>query len=335
MSHPDIAGKDAAPVRPAPPGAALLTLRSDELEVTLLPGKGADIYSIVDRSTGIDVLFKSPWGWRDPRSLPGGTDSKVDWLARYPGGWQQLVPNAGEARVVDSVTRGFHGEAAVVPWTVLHGSDTAVRLTVDLTSAPLRLDRQVVLDGTSLSVTDAIRNLSPDPVEFMWVQHPVFGAPFVDEHARIDTGARVLISDAEAPGTVLPADAVFDFPHASDVDGGFVDLRVIPGQDAAREVFGVLTDFAGAWFSIISPTAGFGIRVDWDPDAYPHAWFWQECHASRGFPWFRRAYAIAVEPANVLPGSGRVGRWERGRSASLGGSESRVARVRFSRTPLP
>jgi hypothetical protein len=321
--------------RPAPPAAELLTLRSDVLEVALLPRKGADIYSIVDRLSGIDVLFKSPWGWRDPTSLPSGTDSKVDWLARYPGGWQQLVPNAGEARVVDSVTRGFHGEAAVVPWMLEHSSDSVARLTVDLTTAPLRLDRQVALEGPLLSVQDTIRNLSPDPVEFMWVQHPVFGAPFVDEHARIHTGACVFISDAEAPGTLLPANIVSAFPHASDLDGGSLDLRVVPGQDTAREVFGALADFADGWFSITSPTAGFAIRVDWDPGTYPYAWFWQECHATKGFPWFQRAYAIAVEPANVLPGSGRVGRWQRGHSEPLGGGESRVAQLRFSRTPLP
>ena len=189
----------------------------------------------------------------------------------------------------------------MVAWTLENASETTASLTVNLMTAPLRLHRQVSLDGPNLDVTDTVHNLSPDPVEFMWVQHPAFGAPFVDEHARIDTGASTFISDPAAPGTVLPADAVFDFPRATDITGAAVDLRVVPGEDEAREVFGALTDFEDTWFSITSPTAGFGVRMEWDPDAYPHAWFWQECHASKGFPWFRRAYAIAIEPANVLP----------------------------------
>lgn len=326
---------DARLERPEPPAIDTVILRSDELEIVLVPGKGADIYSIIDRASGIDVLFKTPWGWRDPRLLPSATDSQLDWLARYPGGWQQLMPNAGAARVVDSVTRGFHGEAAVVAWTVESASQTAASMAVNLMTAPLRLHRQISLDGPNLNITDTVHNLSPDPVEFMWVQHPAFGAPFADEHARIDTGARTFISDNAAPGTVLPADAVFDFPRATDITGTAVDLRVVPGEDEPREVFGALTDFEDTWFSITSPTAGFGVRLEWDPDAYPHAWFWQECHASKGFPWFRRAYAIAIEPANVLPGSGQIGRWERGRSTPLAGGQSRVAQLRLRRIPLP
>jgi hypothetical protein len=31
---------------------------------------------------------------------------------------------------------------------------------------------------------------------------------------------------------------------------------------------------------------------------------WIEANAGSGWPWFRRLYAVAVEPANVLPGEG-------------------------------
>jgi len=39
-----------------------LALESDDLRVTVLPEKGADIYEFVDLATGTDVLFKGPWG---------------------------------------------------------------------------------------------------------------------------------------------------------------------------------------------------------------------------------------------------------------------------------
>ena len=41
---------------------AAIELENDRLRVTLLPEKGCDILELIDRSTGIDVLFKAPWG---------------------------------------------------------------------------------------------------------------------------------------------------------------------------------------------------------------------------------------------------------------------------------
>jgi hypothetical protein len=61
------------------------------------PDKGADGYSIVDSASGIDVLFKTPWGLREQVSVVGSGDSQQEWLARHPVGWQHLVPNSGAA----------------------------------------------------------------------------------------------------------------------------------------------------------------------------------------------------------------------------------------------
>jgi hypothetical protein len=264
-----------------PPSDATLVLRNEHLEVIVLPGKGADIYSVIDRQTGVDVLFRSPWGWRDPATVPSTGDSQVDWLARYPGGWQLLVPNAGPEREHDGVRRGFHGEAALVGWTVEARTADSTELTVDLVTAPLRLRRNLALDGRALVVTDQIRNTSPAPVPVMCVQHAAFGAPFVDGRCRIDTSARTVI-------TAAGYDEV-------------ADIHVVPGPEQRRSVFAGLTGFDDAWVSISSPAAGFGVRLNWDAGVLPHAWLWQEIHGVRGFPWFGRAYVVGVEPANVLP----------------------------------
>ena len=269
-------------VRPGPD--QLLTVRSDQLTVDLLPGKGADICSLLHRGTGVDVLWRTPWGWRDPRALPWTGDSQIDFLARYPGGWQQLVPNAGPARQQDGVELSYHGEAAVVPWRVVEQDDAHAVLDVQLLTAPLHLARHVVVDGAVLRVRDEIVNQSPDPVEVRWVQHPGFGAPFIDGAARIDTGATAFVTDAEAPGANLPPDQVQAWPVTTDRAGGPVDLRVVPGTGERRSVFGALTAFDAAWCTVTSPTTGLRLRMEWDAEVFPHAWFWQECHGSEGFP---------------------------------------------------
>jgi hypothetical protein len=98
--------------------------------------------------------------------------------------------------------------------------------------------------------------------------------------------------------------------------------------------FGCLTDFEAGWFSIDSPRAGFGIRMDWDTSVFPHAWFWQECNASDGYPWHRQAYVVAVEPANVIPGDPSRGCPARGIAPLLAPGQQWVSDLTFTRTPL-
>jgi hypothetical protein len=66
--------------------------------------------------------------------------------------------------------------------------------------------------GPDLRVRERVENLSDDPVEYAWVHHPAFGSPFIDEHARLEVSARLMVTDALAPGTLLPADEVLPFP---------------------------------------------------------------------------------------------------------------------------
>ncbi|MEV0408849.1 aldose 1-epimerase [Actinoallomurus sp. NPDC050550] len=311
-----------------------LVLRSDLLTVEVLPGKGADIVSFVDVASGVDVLFRSPWGRRDPARLPSTGDSRLDWLARYPGGWQQLVPNAGAPRVVDGVLRGYHGEAAVVGWDVESADQSRTSLSVQLVTAPLHLTRSLRLEGASLHVSDTVRNTSPDPVPVMWVQHPAFGAPFINERSTLTSGARGILTDADTPGNVLPPDIAAPFPATVGSDGSPLHLGELPGPGSGRALFAALTDFDSGWFAINSPSAGFGIRVDWDATAMPYAWFWQECNATSGFPWFRRAYVIAVEPANVLPGDPSPARPDRGSAPVLAPGASWNTELTVTRTEL-
>lgn len=295
--------------------SGMVVLRSSALEVHVWPGKGADLCALIDRRSGIDLLWRTPWTVGDLASIPSTGDSQTDWLARYPGGWQQLVPNAGPARVVAGVRQGYHGEAAIRPWEVLDLGADRVVLTVELLTAPVRLTRSIRIDGDTLVVDDDMVNLSDEALDVRWVQHPGFGAPFIDEHCVIETGAARFVSDAQAPGSVLAANRVSDWPFAPAADGSTVDLRRVPA--GRRSVFGALTGFDIGWFTITSPTTGLSLRMDWDAGVFPHAWFWQELHASAGFPWFRRAYVVAVEPANVLPGEGATAGLARGRAPLL------------------
>ncbi|WP_308466110.1 DUF4432 family protein [Rathayibacter soli] len=314
----------------------MITLRSDVFDVTLAPERGADIVQVLDRATEVPLFAVSPTGQvTAPRLSP--SDSMVQWLNGYPGGWQLLAPNAGPERTHEGVNQGYHGEAALAEWIVLGRSDTTATLATTLLTAPLRLERHVALEGHELIVTDTVTNLSPDPTTARLVQHPAFGSPFLDEHSYIVVSAATVVADADAPGSLAAIDAV---GRPSDVlAGGPVPNSIaLPGPGSAESLFAALTDFPenATNATFMSPSHGFGIRLSWDRTVYPNAWLWIEANAGPGWPWFRRMYAVAVEPANVLPGDGATtdGRERGGIGVRLAGGESLVSTVRLARVPL-
>jgi hypothetical protein len=272
-----------------------LTLASDDVELTVDLGRGADVISLIDRRTGIDVLFRTPWAERAEAVTRSGSllwheSSAAAWLESYAGGWQLLCPNAGGPTRRAGITHGFHGEAAVVPWTLVGNDATSARLHVKLHTTPLAIDRTLSLAGPVVAVHDVVRNLSPVAVEFDYQHHPAFGAPLLAPGAVIETGARTFAT--EAGSQTWPAEPAVD---------------CVPPADEPRALLGWLTDFDEPWVSLRNPDVDLGVAVRWDVEVMPHAWLWQELHATSDYPWFRRAYATAIEPSNTpAGGSGRT-----------------------------
>ncbi|MEU5851467.1 DUF4432 family protein [Saccharopolyspora shandongensis] len=303
-----------------------LRLASRDLMVGVLPAKGSDIVEIIDQRTGVDLMFRTPWAAWDTPS-PAAWDSRSRWLSTYRGGWQVLCPNAGPERAVNGALWGFHGEASVVPWQIVHAAETEVVLQTCLHTAPVSLRRHLSVDGAVLSVLEEVTNLSDREREVMWVHHPAFGAPLVAEGARLYTSARTLVADADAPGTVLAPDSVHTWPLVSGADGRTLDLSVLPGPASHREIFGCLTDFERPYLAVVNPELDLAVTVSWDAKVFPHAWLWQEFCATEDYPWFRRAYALAVEPASTMPGTGTVAGLRRGEPLRLAPHETRSAHL--------
>ena len=263
------------------PGATLI-LRNNDLQVTILPAKGADIYALADRRTGVDVLFKSPWGTRSPGPWPRAATSMERWVEAYPGGWQVLLPNGGDECVEQGVTWGYHGEAALVPWEVTGTGDTWATLETRLFTVPLRIEREFTLDGPVLRLAETVTNESAADLEVMWSHHPAFGAPFLDGGCLLSAGCRSVLADDEAPGTLLAPGSQHAWPHATTAAGDPLDLRRIPGPGEPRAVLAYLGDFTSGYFAITNPRLRLGVGLRWPLDPFGQAWLWQEVHVRRG-----------------------------------------------------
>lgn len=305
-----------------------IVVRSDELEVEIVPERGADIRQIIDRTSGMKFLAESPTSPGHPGIVPG--NSMMHWLNGYPGGWQFLCPNADDARLHDGVEQGYHGEAALVEWMPSQQSESSCDFETTLITAPLTLHRRVTVSGNLVEVTDSVTNLAPREVSVQLVQHPAFGPEFLGAGSYLSLDARVLISDARGPGTLLAADLV---TTPSALPPGLVPTSIaIPAAGSGQAVFAAFAEFGTAAATFVSPSAGASVRLEWDSSVYPYAWLWIEANSPGGWPWFERMYAVAVEPANVLPGTGTVGSYTRGTDGTaIAGGATLTATTRFVR----
>jgi hypothetical protein len=288
-----------------------ITIENELLSATVLIDKGADIYRLEHRLTGTDVLWKTPWGVREPGSgLISSPDSEVAWLEHYEGGWQELFPNGGNACTYKGVELPFHGEASMLPWTATvlraDADQVRVRFAVRLARSPFRLERiMIVRDGEPvLTLKEQVTNEGAESLDAMWSHHPAFGAPFLSPACLIDTDARTVWADPvfnQSPGARVQPGGRWPWPHAVRPDGTSIDLRHVP---ESGEVMAYLSDFATGWCAVTNPTLGFGVALAWPAHVFPFAWLWQEMHNTLGFPWYGSVYTMALEPASSAPGHG-------------------------------
>ena len=313
-----------------------LLVQNDLLAATILVDKGADIYELIYKPRGVDVLFKTPWGIKDQgRGVSSTFNSASAWLENYPGGWQGLFPNGGDPCTYKGVELNFHGEASTAAWEheiIEAGGDSAeVCLTARLYRSPFRVERtmRVEAGNPSLTLRERIINEGGEAMDYMWGHHPAYGAPFLSAACRIDIGARAFQADDGYVGLANPLEPGYSYTWPmAERDGETTDMSRVPGQDTPRDVFAYFQDFEAGWYGITNTELGFGIGLVWPTEVFPYAWFWQEMHASGGFPWYRSAYVMAIEPFSSYPGQGLVAVMDKtGTHRTLGPGESVEAKL--------
>ena len=299
-------------------GWEALQLANDHIEVVVIPAKGAEIWSVTDRRTGVDVLWKAPWALR-PHALSTATAgaSQTAWLDHYAGGWQVLFPNGGDAVTYRGADLGFHGEASVAPWTAaVVSQEGRIELATDLRRSPFRLHRRMELTpgASTLRFTETVTNHGTEALPYMWGHHPAYGSPFLCDGARLTVPAATYLADA---GNSTPRSRVAPlvrspWPHAATLGPSTVDVSLVPSADSGTADMGYILDLTDGWYALESPATGFGVAVAWPRDVLPCLWLWQEFRGGKDYPWYGRAYVMGVEPHSSWPGHGLLGAIEAG-----------------------
>lgn len=279
-----------------------IILHSRELKVVLDPNRGAEVLSVQELSDGSELMWTTPWSARAQQILDGalsvGTDATSRFLAGFRGGWQTLCPNAGAPRTIHGAQQSFHGEVAVSAWTVVEQSAEHAKLSLELLSLPVRIEREVRVQGFSFSQQDRLINLSGQDLSFDYQQHPSFGADLLADSCLIETSARRYVNDPETTGT-LAAGLTVTWPAATTVDDQPIQLDRLPAPGTRQLVFGWLQDFVDGVYRITNSRTGLAVTVAWDAKILPYAWIWQELNFSVDYPWFQRARVLAIEPSST------------------------------------
>lgn len=317
-----------------------LIIENASLQAVVLPDKGADIHRLIYKPQNIDVLWKTPWGFKRPATgVPSVHQSLGAWMEAYPGGWQEIFPNGGAPCTYKGAELGFHGEASMTTWDYKfvppQDDRAALHLRTRRARSPFRIERVLRVDAARpvLTIRERITNEGDESMEYMWGHHPAYGEPFLSGDCRIDIGAATLQADDEydPPFNPLAPNGKYQWPRG-ERDGKQTDLSRVPPRSEPRALFGYFLDFqpGHGWYAITNTRLGFGVGMTWPTDVFPYAWFWQELGASSGYPWYRAAHTMAIEPFTSFPGQGLTRVMEKTRTQRvIGAGESISAELQF------
>ena len=312
-------------------GISSLVLENDHIKVVVLAGKGSDIWELRHKPSDTDILWKTPWGVRNPNSyVPDTSSSHAMFLDLYPGGWQELLPNGGAACTYRGAELGFHGELCKIPWEyqIVHENEkrVAVRFYTRTVRIPFRVEKTLRLerDCATLFIEETVTNEGTSAMDFMWGHHPAFGPPFVSEDCRLFVPARS-VETAKAFGgrQILPAETHFKtYPLIKTASGENFDLsRVLPPSAQISNVV-YLSDLEEGWSCLVNENSRIGVAMHWDLRVFPYVWLVQEYCGTSDYPWWGRAYLVSIEPQSSIPAMGLEKAIDRGTNLTLASGKS-------------
>jgi galactose mutarotase-like enzyme len=233
-------------------------------------------------------------------------------MDHYPGGWQNVVPNAGGPATVHGAPLTQHGESALTPWDTYIENDgpqkIVVVLTTELTRYPLALERRFTLsaESTTLEIRDEMMNLGEVTVPYAWLQHIVFGAPMIGPETSVHVPCESIVADPDHtdPNARLEPGSTGSWPKISGADGEDVDLSSIPPKSKRIHDLAALTDLSGGEYKLINPSLDLSVSVSFPADLYEYVWYWGAFGGFETAPFFGRNYNLGLEPCTSAPNAG-------------------------------
>lgn len=323
-------------------GYRAVALENEILRVEVLVDKGSDIISFLHKPSDTDFMWHREVGLQRAGlgAEPRGDDEFV-FVDQYEGGWQECLPNGGQAVLYKGARLPFHGELLTRPFGVDVVEDrpevVSVRLMARTLRTPLVLEKTLTLRSGEavLAIDERLTNLADEDLDIMWGHHPAFGPPFLDGSCRIDVPpCRATTERAEPwPDSGLRYAECFDWPAAPLKTGGTRDLSLVTDATSGIADWVRLEGFEEGWYGItnVRSRVGFGLR--WDRGLFRHLWYWHVYGGMRGYPWWGLNYDCALEPWTSWPDGGLARAIDNGSALRVGARgviETRILAVAYA-----
>jgi Domain of unknown function (DUF4432) len=271
----------------------MITLASTSVAIRIDPRHGAEVLDLIDLRSGRQLLGRPPFASDEPRA---GELDETTWTRSYRGGWQVLVPNAGNACVVDGAAHGFHGRASTDRWHVVEQTSEKAALT--WTAHGLQVTRVFELNNDTVTVHSRVTAATTErAVPLIWVEHVGLGIELLDPAVEIELPGGPAYELDEQTGPTEPPPGAPEWPEVRLLDGTIeradrAELR------SPRSRMMVVANVPEGRVAVRNRDHDQGIELTWDTSWLPHLWMWHEVRTSGG-PWREMAETLIVEPASV------------------------------------
>jgi len=277
-------------------GSEIIILENELLRVVVNVGRGAMIPEFLYKPADLDVLFKNPTGMPPLGSFTPGSYDVIPLQDYHPGGWYECFPSGSAPVKQDGASLGFHGEVWGLPFELnaVHedSNGCSATMTAYTRRTPWKLVKTFSLKAGDprLYIEETATNTGSTELAVHWGQHPLFGAPFLDEHCYVDVAATGYFDSRENP--------MVRQRWPKDLEGH--DLSKVRAANSQTTKMIFITDFDEGKFRLVSPTWKLAFEMRWDAEKFPYCWLYESCNQS-GSPWWGRGYMLALEPFTGLP----------------------------------
>jgi galactose mutarotase-like enzyme len=290
-------------------GIDTVFLENERLRVMVLPGKGGDILEFRDKASDVDVLWHADHNWQPPGDRVVPSLDATTWHDHYPGGWQVNLPVAGYTEGFGDAPYGLHGESALLPFEyTCTETDDEVRLSLSTTLVryPFSIERSLTLpaDEPRLRVDETVTNTGGRAVPYIWQHHLALGRPLIGPDATLSIPAATGVVEEYGPdheNARLASGETFDWPTAPAADGGTVDMRRFPPEDATIHDVVYATELTDGRYEVTNPTVDVTFGITFPTDPFECVWYWQPFNGYAESPYYNRNYTVGLEPTTAYP----------------------------------
>tara|TARA_B100000405_G_scaffold302364_1_gene265507 strand:- start:935 stop:2008 length:1074 start_codon:yes stop_codon:yes gene_type:complete len=286
-------------------GLKTVVLENKHIRLEIISDKGADISSFVHKSTDTELMFKTPWGLRNPKNnVPPSGDGASVWLDYYEGGWQTVVPHGGYPSKYYGADFGIHGDVNNIPWDTKIIEDTAKKCTVEFIGrslrSPFEIKRVISLNENDsfIEINQEVKNFAEEDLNIVWLEHIAIGGSFLSQNCTLTVPDCTILThpeDADKSSKLKP-NFKGNWPYAECKDGSKNDFRKIPGKDDRSLDMAYFTNLSDGWYAVTNNDLNITWGVEFPKDLFRYIWYWRNFGGGYGYPWYGRCYNAGLEP---------------------------------------